>query len=124
MLSYLANNSSTLTLSLFLGCASIFSLFAFKISHTMSLLDHFVLNFPCIASNEVSASSFDLSKFCCAFSIAFSHTSVIPREVANCPGVSFICSMNFHSSHALNLFARVETSAHFGSGFGNFFARL
>lgn len=32
--------------------------------------------------------------------------------------------MNFCSSQAINLFARVETSAHFGSGLGIFLARL
>lgn len=93
-------------------------------SHSISFDDHFVVNFHCIASKAVSASDFDFSKFCCAFSIAFSHTSVIPRDVANSPGVSFICAINFHSSHAVNLFALVEIFAPFGRGLGIFCANF
>jgi len=42
--------------------------------------------------------------------------------VANSPGVSFICAINFHSSHAVNLFALVEILAHSGRGLGILFA--
>lgn len=83
-----------------------------------------MLNLPCIVSNPISASAFDRSKFFCAFSIAFSHTSVIPRDVANSHGVSFICAMNFPSSPAVNLFARVEIFAPFGRGLGIFCANF
>jgi hypothetical protein len=92
------------------GDLTFFNLLSRSLIIVFTRSSHFPLyrKFHSIFQNALSASTFDFSKFCTASSTAFSHTFVIPRLVANCPGVSQVASTNFCSSSALNLFALVD----------------
>lgn len=72
------------------------------------------LNRHLIACNASSAWSFDAFHKLVASTTASSHTLVIQRLVANCPGVSPVLFVNSLISLALNRFAFVDMLAPLG----------
>ena len=76
---------------------------------------HVYLKLPSIAQNASSACAFEACHAFVASTTASSPTLVIPRVVANSQGVCHVACINFCSSSALNLLARVEILAPFGA---------
>ena len=72
------------------------------------------LKLPSIAKNASSACDFEACNAFVASTTASSPTLVIPRVVANSQGVCPVAWINFCSSSALNLFARVDIFAPLG----------